>query len=114
MPNIPKNQPKRPWVAQRKVFEGRIQSPFYWSTAWRRLRASYIRRYPLCAHCLQQGRNTPTQEIDHIKPINPLDAFDTRDGQYGNPLDEDNLQPLCKSCHAKKTGSKEYEVRSKK
>lgn len=115
MPYIPKSQPKRPWVVPRAMMEGRVQSSFYWSTAWRRLRAAYIRRYPLCAHCLEQGRSTPAQEIDHIKPINPIDAFDTQEGKYGAPLDEANLQPLCKSCHMRKTAKQEgREVRSER
>jgi 5-methylcytosine-specific restriction protein A len=37
---------------------------------------------------------TPFHTIDHIKPIS----------EGGEPLDIDNLQTLCKECHAIKTG----------
>lgn len=111
MPYIPKKGPKRPWMPERKMFEGRVQNPFYWSAAWRRLRAAFVREHPLCVHCLKEGRHTPTQEVDHIKPINPTNVYDTDNGRYGEPLDRTNLQALCKSCHMRKTGKqkgKEY------
>lgn len=111
MAYIPKRGNKRPWVAKRQMFEGRTQNPFYWSTIWRRKRASFVREHPLCLHCLKEGKHTPTQEIDHIKPINPANAYDTQNGRFGQPLDDNNLQPLCTSCHMKKTGKqkgKEY------
>lgn len=103
MPYIPKKSKDRPWMPKPAPFEGRIQSTFYWSAVWRRKRAAYVRDNPLCRHCEAQGIVTPTQEVDHIKPINPLDAFDTQNGKYGEPLDDDNLQGLCKRCHASKT-----------
>ncbi len=112
MSYIEKKSNKRPWVADREVFEGRVQSSFYWSTAWRRLRAAYVRKYPLCRECEKEGKVTPTQEIDHIVPINPIDAYELKDGKYGHPLDENNLQPLCKSHHARKTAkSRGREIR---
>lgn len=112
MANTPKRAVRRPWMAKREIFEGRVQSPFYWSTLWRRKRASYVRRFPLCVHCQNEGWVTPTQEVDHIKPINPIDVWDFQDGKYGHPLDDNNLQPLCKSHHARKTGlTKGREIR---
>jgi 5-methylcytosine-specific restriction endonuclease McrA len=112
MSYIEKKSQKRPWMADRKEFEGRVQSAFYWSVAWRRLRAAYVRKYPLCCKCQEEGRVTPTQEIDHKIPINPIDAYDLKNGKYGHPLDEANLQPLCKKCHAAKTArSKGREIR---
>lgn len=45
---------------------------------------------PLCRHCMAEGRVQQAQEVDHI------------DGNAWN-LAWDNLQPLCKSCHSKKT-----------
>ena len=60
---------------------------------WRRYRDAYVKRHPLCVHCLQQGRTTATALVDHIKPI--------ADG--GARLDDSNLQALCRACHAVKT-----------
>ena len=66
---------------------------FYNSKAWRNLRANYIQRNPICVMCKAQGKLTPGDHIDHIRPIE----------QGGAALDESNLQTLCISCHARKT-----------
>ena len=59
---------------------------------WRKLRAMYIAKHPLCAECESAGRLTPATEVHHIVAV--------ADG--GSDRDE-NLQPLCKSCHSRKT-----------
>lgn len=105
MPEIPRNTPKRPWIADRKPFEGRVQCRFYYTAQWRRMRIAKLMSEPLCRHCQQQGKTTPATDIDHIKPINPHDVWDLQCGKYGNPVDYDNLQSLCKQCHARKTAS---------
>lgn len=63
--------------------------------AWQRFRAGYLKQHPLCAHCLANGITTMATDIDHIRRL--------QDG--GAKYDHDNLQPLCKSCHSKKTAS---------
>lgn len=62
-----------------------------WS--WRRLRQAYIRDHPLCKHCLEIGRVTAAEEIDHIVPLR----------QGGARLNRANLQALCRSHHRAKT-----------
>ena len=104
MPYLPKKSPKRPWMPKRKTWEGRVHNKFYYTAAWQRTRAAYIRENPLCRHCEAQGKITPSKEIDHIIPINPTDSWDTQDGRFGHPTDNDNLQALCKPCHLRKTG----------
>jgi len=52
----------------------------------------YLAKNPLCAECEKAGRLTPATEVHHIVAI--------ADG--GSDRDE-NLQPLCKSCHSRKT-----------
>lgn len=104
MAYISKRSQKRPWIPERKPFEGRIQSKFYWTASWRRKRENFLRSNPLCKHCEAQGKITPAREVDHIKPINPINAYDVQDGKFGQPLEESNLQALCTPCHLRKTG----------
>jgi 5-methylcytosine-specific restriction protein A len=49
-------------------------------------------REPLCRSCRGQGKIVAATEVDHIVPKQDggADAFD-------------NLQPLCKPCHSRKT-----------
>ncbi|WP_193483941.1 HNH endonuclease signature motif containing protein [Pulveribacter suum] len=58
--------------------------------AWQRLRASVLAEEPLCRHCHARGLLTEATDVDH------------RDGNPGNN-EQDNLQPLCHSCHSIKT-----------
>ena len=61
---------------------------FYHSAAWLKVRKLVLAREPFCRAC-----GMPASDIDHITPI--------KDG--GDKLSLDNLQPLCKACHNKKT-----------
>ena len=63
---------------------------------WRRARKRFLRSHPLCANCLSQGVLTPATVVDHIVPHR---------GDRALFWDENNWQPLCKSCHDRKTGS---------
>lgn len=66
---------------------------FYSTRTWQRCRMMYIRAHPVCVGCGQ-----PATEVDHVVP--------RRDG--GASLDPNNLQSLCKSCHAIKTSKETY------
>jgi len=44
---------------------------------------------------MELGKVVVAREVDHIQPVS--------DG--GAPFDQDNLQPLCKSCHSRKTNA---------
>ena len=63
---------------------------------WQRTRASFLKKNPLCAQCLREQRLTPATVVDHIVPHRGDDMLF---------WDQANWQPLCKSCHDKKTGS---------
>jgi 5-methylcytosine-specific restriction protein A len=67
----------------------------YESPAWRKLRAIYLKRNPLCERCYAEGRITPAVICDHKVEI--------KDG--GARLDPDNLQSLCHAHHNKKTAA---------
>ncbi len=62
---------------------------------WRKARKAFLTRHPLCAECLKNGTLTPATVVDHIVPHR---------GDHALFWDEQNWQPLCKSCHDKKTG----------
>jgi 5-methylcytosine-specific restriction protein A len=71
-----------------------LAGSFYSCSAWIKLRNYKRLLSPLCEHCEKLGLIIPYHTIDHIKPIS----------EGGEPLNLDNLQTLCKQCHAIKTG----------
>ena len=67
----------------------------YSTSRWRRLRLQLLRAEPLCRSCRRAGKIVAATDVDHIQPV--------ADG--GMPWDCNNLQPLCHSCHSKKTNA---------
>ena len=59
---------------------------------WRRLRAMWLRRHPLCQACADEGRVTPAELVHHVVAI--------EDG--GARLDQANLESLCRRHHEAK------------
>jgi len=82
-----KTSNETPWNPKKQILRF---TDIYHSTRWRKLRAKHLREFPLCQLCKQPERGTL---VDHIKAI--------QDG--GEAWDENNLQTLCKRCHAVKT-----------
>ena len=79
----------------------------YKSKAWQQTRAGYAKRVGgLCERCLAQGIYKPGEIVHHKRPITP--------SNIDNPsvtLAWDNLELLCRDCHAKAHGSaKRYKV----
>ena len=66
---------------------------FYQSKDWRVLRAAVLRDGPLCVACQAKGLLVAATVVDHVVPL--------KDG--GARFDRANLQPLCVSCHNRKT-----------
>ena len=105
MPTVRKTE--RPWMktqtkpASRWANEthGGVPNQFYRNAPWRHARKRQLEKHPLCQHCLEQKKLTPANTVDHIKPI--------RLG--GEPLDENNLMSLCKSCHARKSAKERHQ-----
>ncbi|MCW5777815.1 MAG: HNH endonuclease [Phycisphaeraceae bacterium] len=62
---------------------------------WSRLAKLHRAREPLCRHCARAGRAVPAALVDHIRPI--------RGPHDPGRLDPENLQSLCRACHARKT-----------
>ena len=74
------------------------QKELCYNHRWRKVRAAYLRRHPLCVKCLAEGRYVTATVVDHIVP------------HRGNPLlmwDVSNYQALCKPCHDRKTGTED-------
>lgn len=69
-----------------------------YNSRWRKLSQQYLRKHPMCVHCLQQGRYVPATVVDHIIPHR---------GDSALMWDESNWQALCKPCHDKKTGNED-------
>lgn len=67
---------------------------FYATSDWRRLRDWYRARHPLCEECQRQGRVTAAELVHHKSEIS----------EGGEPLDVDNLESLCRSCHSRLHG----------
>ncbi len=64
---------------------------WYHTTAWRKAREWHLRHNPLCVRC---GR--AANHVDHKNKFTDWESF----------MDPDNLQSLCKHCHAVKSGEK--------
>lgn len=69
---------------------------------WRRLRAWFLKRHPLCQ---AEGCRRPAEHVDHIIPK-----------RAGGTDHTDNLQALCASCHSRKTlqEKKQYPTKKKR
>lgn len=65
---------------------------------WKKVRANYLMLNPLCVECDKYGLLEPATVVDHIRPHKGnLDLF----------WNESNYQPLCKSCHDRKTATED-------
>lgn len=63
--------------------------------SWGALRAAVLAEEPFCAECLRRDQTTPADVVDHIIPMS----------KGGAPRDRGNLQPLCTTCHNRKTAA---------
>lgn len=67
----------------------------YGNTRWRKARATWLKREPLCRECLKSGRTVAARVVDHIIPW--------QDGTK-EFWDTSNWQSLCIRCHNRKSG----------
>ena len=77
----------------RKIFTARGKSSkyhsLYDSILWRKIRKAFLKKYPVCFIC-----GKPATIADHIIPHR---------GDLSLFYNEENLQPMCQSCHSRKT-----------
>jgi 5-methylcytosine-specific restriction protein A len=83
----------KPWIYKKPAFDMKERDPFYNSTAWRKVRLLYKKKFPLCANCQRKGIIKEARDIDHIIPLK----------QNGDKFSYSNLQSLCRSCHNRKS-----------
>ena len=76
----------------KKAQPKRESTYIHYGRSWEKLRVVVLARHPLCVECENAGRLTPAKELHHIIPVS---AGGTNAGE--------NLMPLCKSCHTRKT-----------
>lgn len=96
MPTINK-LPKKQRNTQRNNTDRReLRQKAYNSTAWRKLRLSYMKQHPVCEECLKNGKVTAADSIHHKKS-----PFRGNDVNWTLLLDPDNLESICRECHAR-------------
>lgn len=91
-------------LAHRAPASPKETDPFYLSVRWRRFRAWYMGKHPLCEQCEREGRLIPADMVDHVIEI--------KDG--GALTSEENAMSLCWKCHALKTAEEKNHRKSTK
>jgi 5-methylcytosine-specific restriction protein A len=76
-------------------------SRIYHSNRWRKLRAAFMSKHPLCVRCLSYDIVTVATDLDHVVAV----AID-KSLQWKTS----NMQPLCKSCHSVKTSNEQQGI----
>ncbi|KFI24338.1 HNH endonuclease signature motif containing protein [Paenirhodobacter enshiensis] len=74
--------------------EAQAGGEFYRTARWRKARAVFLDRHPLCEDCASLGLVVAATEVDHWTP------------HRGDPVlmwNRSNWQALCKPCHSRKT-----------
>lgn len=69
---------------------------FYKTQAWKNTSRNYMQsKAGLCEKCLAKGLITPAEVVHHKEPLT-----DDNINDFNISLSWDNLQALCRSCHA--------------
>lgn len=90
--NLPPKKPKK----ERRVTDiKKLRSVAYNSSAWRKLRLTYLKEHPLCEECLKKGKVTPASSVHHIKS-----PFKGGEINWDLLLDYNNLESVDHECHA--------------
>ena len=84
--------------------ESRPYKKLYNSSRWQRLRKQFLMKHPLCVECKKRDRVTPATVVDHVIP---------HKGNEELFWSQENWQPLCKSCHDRKTAKEDGRWRKK-
>lgn len=96
MPTINKKQIKPKKVPYRNEIK-EDNAAFYGSTAWHRLRNTYLSLHPLCECCVQHNTVTAAEHVHHKRIWNR----GNEEERWKWFLDEHNLMSLCTACHTR-------------
>lgn len=91
-PRLKELAPRLPMVKTYRAKQDNGRTLTLTNAPWKRLRVSVLAGEPLCRHCTARGLTVAATEVDH------------RDNDPSNN-DLINLQPLCHSCHSRKTNA---------
>lgn len=70
--------------------------PFYKTIQWKECRNAYMKaQRGLCEECLKMGLITPAEIVHHKIHLNPQNMSDPN-----ITLNWDNLEAVCRKCHA--------------
>jgi len=99
MPSKPPVHRPPGWVApseRKKEFDQQRENSSQrgYDSKWRKARQSFLNKNPLCRKCQSIGIIKQADVVDHIKP---------HKGNQKLFWDKKNWQPLCYSCHSRKT-----------
>ena len=104
MPSLNKST-SRPWIPKpkerklTKTWQPDGENIYYHSKKWKALRMQVLREEPMCRECKANGVVTEATVVDHILPARLGGGF----------WDRDNLQSLCRKCHASKSGKEAHQ-----
>lgn len=107
MPYAPKRPCRYPGCAKvcdtgvyceehRRLFTRESAAARGYGSQWQTARSRFLKQNPLCVQCRIDGKLTPATVVDHVVPHR---------GDKTLFWDQSNWQPLCATCHNKKTGS---------
>jgi 5-methylcytosine-specific restriction protein A len=94
---VPSQPPRFGSSGKRKAWANKpavMATPRKRGRAGQRDRAQVIAEEPLCRMCLKEDRTTPTEIVDHIKPL-----------AWGGSDARSNKQGLCKRHHDEKSAA---------
>ena len=67
------------------------------------MREQFLQEYPLCYHCLENGRTAAANEVHHLIPRRHAKHLEMKWG---------NLMALCKPCHDKESRREQAAARA--
>ena len=96
MPTINKLPKKKKSTKHSNTDRRELRKSAYNTTVWRKLRMSYMKEHPVCEECIKNGKVTAADSIHHKKS-----PFKGNEVNWNLFLDPDNLESICRECHAK-------------